>query len=952
MGPPINTWPYSHPKFNTSEEKKCLIHTLIDSVRSVSINCTVVVVLVQLLYSLTYVTAGPVILSLDYLQAPVPLARNIRHLPCVSRRTGEEGLCMFAIDCLKSNGSHLGTCIDRFYFGSCCQIPDKNILPSIINNIEDNTIDSSNFVHPQEDKIINHLYKKPTSTTNKPSSLHVPTETTESAQDRTASYEDHNLDKITTIDNTIGDKTTTSSTESMKTSQKIIPTEVPIKISTFQSVSSDTNYLTSPKPVKVDTTEAITTEKPKPPRKPSRPTYKPRPTYRPTNFTRPSYTGTGKPRPTKPISTVIPTRKPPFRVPSKRPPTKKPIQIPPRLNITILPQSTSSRPAFSRPSGPSIIYINHTLSKLEENTLPTVFNNTSSTTPSTTATEPSTTTSAPSTTVSSSTSPSTTTVTTTTTTTPVPTTTTPARTTTTPAPTTTTPAPTTTTPATTTTTPAPTTTEKQRTEAITETLAIETESILQTETLSTTEPSKVELTTEISKETEIETTIGITEPITIAETTDFKDITTQALTERETIRTTEVEITTTDFPPFVTWSSNVNTATKTPEKPTTEAEEGWVLLTTSKPETTSTTTTTTSTETTTAEQLPTVITTESTRAPSISSVETTQSTTTTTTTTSTSTSAQQIPEFIVNVTLSPTVPTTTESLKDNVTSSENSTNAVDVNEVTTATIEMAYNMSNFKDVCGRRMWPQARIVGGAKSSFGEWPWQISLRQYRTSTYLHKCGAALLNENWAITAAHCVEHVPPSELLVRLGEHDLATEDEPYGFAERRVQIIASHPHFDPATFEYDLALLRFYEPVTFQPNILPICVPDNDDDYVGKTAYVTGWGRLYDEGPLPSVLQEVQVPIINNTACESMYQSAGYNEHIPNIFICAGWKNGGSDSCEGDSGGPMVIQRDRDNRYVLGGIISWGIGCAEPNQPGVYTRISEFRDWINQILQF
>ncbi|CAH2056378.1 unnamed protein product, partial [Iphiclides podalirius] len=255
-------------------------------------------------------------------------------------------------------------------------------------------------------------------------------------------------------------------------------------------------------------------------------------------------------------------------------------------------------------------------------------------------------------------------------------------------------------------------------------------------------------------------------------------------------------------------------------------------------------------------------------------------------------------------------------------------------------------------VCGRRLWPQGRIVGGTKSSFGQWPWQISLRQYRTSTYLHKCGAALLNENWAITAAHCVEHVPPSELLVRLGEHDLATEDEPYGFAERRVQIVASHPHFDRNTFEYDLALLRFYEPVTFQPNILPVCVPDNDDDYVGKTAYVTGWGRLYDEGPLPTVLQEVQVPVINNTACEAMYQAAGYTEHIPNIFICAGWRSGGADSCEGDSGGPMVVQRGRDGRFVLGGIISWGIGCAEPNQPGVYTRISAFRDWINQILQF
>lgn len=66
------------------------------------------------------------------------------------------------------------------------------------------------------------------------------------------------------------------------------------------------------------------------------------------------------------------------------------------------------------------------------------------------------------------------------------------------------------------------------------------------------------------------------------------------------------------------------------------------------------------------------------------------------------------------------------------------------------------NVSMLSTVCGRRMWPEARIVGGEKSSFGKWPWQISLRQWRTSTYLHKCGAALLNENWAITAAHCVD----------------------------------------------------------------------------------------------------------------------------------------------------------------------------------------------------
>jgi len=261
-------------------------------------------------------------------------------------------------------------------------------------------------------------------------------------------------------------------------------------------------------------------------------------------------------------------------------------------------------------------------------------------------------------------------------------------------------------------------------------------------------------------------------------------------------------------------------------------------------------------------------------------------------------------------------------------------------------------LNDYKKICGRRFFPTSRIVGGKEATYGKWPWQISLRQWRTSTYLHKCGAALLNENWAITAAHCVEKVPPTDLLLRIGEFDLSEEKEPYGYVERRVQIVATHPQFDARTFEYDLALLRFYEPVTFQPNIVPICVPENDETYLGKTGFVTGWGRLYEDGPLPSRLQEVPVPVINNEACESMYRAAGYIEHIPHIFICAGWRSGGKDSCEGDSGGPMVLQRDPDNRWVLGGVISWGIGCAEPNQPGVYTRISEFRNWINQILQF
>lgn len=136
------------------------------------------------------------------------------------------------------------------------------------------------------------------------------------------------------------------------------------------------------------------------------------------------------------------------------------------------------------------------------------------------------------------------------------------------------------------------------------------------------------------------------------------------------------------------------------------------------------------------------------------------------------------------------------------------------------------------------------------------------------------------------------------MLLRLGEYDISTDKEPFSHIERRIQIIAPHPKFDPRTFEYDLALLRFYEPIRFQKNIIPVCLPEHNDTYVGRWATVTGWGRLNEDGPLPNVIQHVDVPIITNKDCENMYKRAGYIEDIPNIFVCAGLAKGTKDSCE------------------------------------------------------
>lgn len=88
-------------------------------------------------------------------------------------------------------------------------------------------------------------------------------------------------------------------------------------------------------------------------------------------------------------------------------------------------------------------------------------------------------------------------------------------------------------------------------------------------------------------------------------------------------------------------------------------------------------------------------------------------------------------------------------------------------------------------------------------------------------------------------------VPPEDLLLRIGEYDLSSDRETRRHVERRVHITTTHPDFNSRTFDNDLALLRFRDPVTFQENIIPICLPTDDDRFVNRTGYVTGWGRLY-----------------------------------------------------------------------------------------------------------
>uniref|UniRef100_A0A3B3CIW9 Si:dkey-32n7.7 n=1 Tax=Oryzias melastigma TaxID=30732 RepID=A0A3B3CIW9_ORYME len=230
-----------------------------------------------------------------------------------------------------------------------------------------------------------------------------------------------------------------------------------------------------------------------------------------------------------------------------------------------------------------------------------------------------------------------------------------------------------------------------------------------------------------------------------------------------------------------------------------------------------------------------------------------------------------------------------------------------------------------------------KIVGGADAAPGSWPWQVSLQLYGK----HLCGGSLINKEWVLTAAHCV--VGTNKFLVSLGHQNLQGKNP--NKVSRRVAAKIVHPDFGGRTLDNDIALLRLSSPVTFTHYIRPVCLAASGSVFNNGTgSWVTGWGNV-KEGellPFPQTLQEVAVPVIGNRQCGCLYGVDGIN--ITSNMICAGVLGGGKDACQGDSGGPMVTKLG--SVWIQSGIVSFGVGCARPNLPGVYSRVSRYQAWI------
>uniref|UniRef100_A0A3B4AAI6 Transmembrane serine protease 5 n=1 Tax=Periophthalmus magnuspinnatus TaxID=409849 RepID=A0A3B4AAI6_9GOBI len=165
-----------------------------------------------------------------------------------------------------------------------------------------------------------------------------------------------------------------------------------------------------------------------------------------------------------------------------------------------------------------------------------------------------------------------------------------------------------------------------------------------------------------------------------------------------------------------------------------------------------------------------------------------------------------------------------------------------------------------------------------------------------------------------------------------------------------VEKIIYNKNYNHRSHDSDIALMKLCITIlkySLDASI-PVCLPQYDYDLPGGTqCWISGWGYTQPDGiQSPDTLKEAPVPIISTKKCNS---SCMYNGEITSRMLCAGYTEGKVDACQGDSGGPLVCQDD--NVWRLVGVVSWGTGCAEPNHPGVYTKVAEFLGWIYDMIE-
>ena len=237
----------------------------------------------------------------------------------------------------------------------------------------------------------------------------------------------------------------------------------------------------------------------------------------------------------------------------------------------------------------------------------------------------------------------------------------------------------------------------------------------------------------------------------------------------------------------------------------------------------------------------------------------------------------------------------------------------------------------------------SKILGGVQAAPGAWPWIAALLYANDSNVFSAqfCSGVLIDKSWVLTAAHCVQGMSAQGIQVAVGAWDLTA----FTGSRTPVRSIRIHPQFSSTSLYNDIALVELSVPSSIQPITLfsGESVDNTPPSLLGKLVTVLGWGVADSTTSwyYPEILRQVSLPVVADSTCNDIY----INPVLPSQFCAGYWE--GKDACEGDSGGPAVVQVD--GHWVHAGIVSAGVSCQEYfGWYGKYTRTSAYLSFIRQ----
>ncbi|EAT33588.1 AAEL014140-PA [Aedes aegypti] len=259
------------------------------------------------------------------------------------------------------------------------------------------------------------------------------------------------------------------------------------------------------------------------------------------------------------------------------------------------------------------------------------------------------------------------------------------------------------------------------------------------------------------------------------------------------------------------------------------------------------------------------------------------------------------------------------------------------------------------ETCGKQVTP--RIAHGKVATVFQFPWMALLRGFDGKFH---CGGTLIAQRYVLTATHCRRK---SVYSVRLGETDLSTPidcikyiDGEEECAEPPQDILAEkfikHPKYSPSQKKNDIALIKLASPALLNDNVRPICLPL--EEVLGNIAQtkmlVSGWGFTENDTEFSNQLRFAYVPIVDPRQCNESLALSSNVLTVDESQLCAGGGNDKADNCQGDSGGPLKYFGN--GKYVIHGVVSFGQAtCGVVSEPGVYTKVEHYLEWIIDNLQ-